>query len=280
MVNQHKIVNAADAPGHPTHENANEVKDGKVIDQLEEDNRARYFYNQSFDRNIGVPLAKAYRIVPKNLRIPLRSFMNNLGIPFTFANHILQGNFTWAVMDVGRFAINSTIGFAGLCDIAGPAGLPKNSSDFGITLGVWGVGPGPYLHLPLFGPSTTRDSLGMVLEIATPNPVKDALNFNTAVNAGLGFARYLDIRESLIEPLELMQANAIDPYTQMKSFYLQGREAAVRRAIIGPKADLMSKSGAGYGFGKYSGQGKPANQSPQLLPGSGDPAWQKDKDDN
>ena len=253
-----------------------------IIARLEEDNRARYRYNQKFDRYIGIPLAKTYRYVPKGLRIPLRSFMNNLGIPFTFANHILQGNFTWAVMDVGRFAINSTIGFGGLCDIAGPAGLPKNSSDFGITMGVWGVKSGAYLQLPLFGPSTMRDSFGTVLEIAAPNPVKDALNFTTAVNVSLGVARYLDIRESLIEPLELMQANAIDPYTQMKSFYLQGREAAVRRAIIGPKADLMSKPGARYGMGSYpgSGQGKPATQSLQLLPGSGDPAWEKDKKDD
>ena len=187
------------------------------------------------------------------------------------------------------FAINSTIGFAGMFDIAAPVGLPKNSTDFGITLGVWGVKPGRYLQLPLLGPSNLRDGLGFALEIATPNPIQKALNFTRTEKTSVTVVRYLDIRESLIEPLELMQANAIDPYIQLKSFYEQGRESAVRRAIIGPKADLGPKSpSGGYQGGGYPGSGarfttNPPGQSPSttpILPGSGDPAWEKDKEDD
>ena len=282
------FVLAAGAPGHPQQDAAPdsgvEIKDGKVIDRLEEENRARFAYNQKLDRIINNPLAKGYRIVPKGVRIVLRNAINNLSMPLTLGNHLLQGNFTWAVMDVGRFAINSTIGFAGMFDIAAPMGLPKNSTDFGITLGVWGVKTGPYLQLPLLGPSNLRDGFGFALEIATPNPLQKALNFTTIEKSSMTVVRYLDIRESLIEPLELMQANALDPYIQLKSFYEQGREAAVRRAIIGPKADLMSKSSSGgYPGGGYPGSGarfttNPPGQTPTttpIFPGSGDPAWGK-----
>ena len=105
------IVQAAGAPGHPQQdgmpnsgpESGVEIKDGKVIDRLEEENRARYAYNQNFDRIFSTPLAKGYRIVPKGVRIALRNVLNNMSMPLTLGNHLLQGNFTWAVMDVGRF---------------------------------------------------------------------------------------------------------------------------------------------------------------------------------
>lgn len=258
-------------------------------DRLEEENRARYAYNQRFDRVVVYPLIKGYRWIPEGIRLAISNALSNLGMPFIFANHVLQGNFTWAGQDVGRFAINSTIGFAGLFDVAAPIGLAKNGTDFGITLGVWGVPAGRYLILPALGPTNLRDTIGFATGIATPNPVKDALNLSSGANWSITGLNYLDIRDRLYDPMMMLEKTAVDPYSQMKSFYEQGREAAIRRARLGPASDdAAGKPGKPAWFmptqakpgQEKPGQEKPGGANPtQSLPGSGDPAWDREDKD-
>ncbi len=134
-------------------------------DPLEDANRKVFAFNQFVDRNAIVPVAKAYRdTVPDPVRDSLRDFINNLREPIIFVNDALQGQFQRAGETMGRFVINSTIGMGGVVDVAGRWGVPFHEEDLGLTLGTWGVPEGPYLVVPVLGPSTPRDLGGQVAE--------------------------------------------------------------------------------------------------------------------
>lgn len=124
-------------------------------------NRRVFAFNEFMDRALLKPVATGYQAVtPQFVDVGVSNFFANLGEVPSFANHVLQGRIADAGLDAGRFAVNTTLGIVGLFDVASRMGIQQRSTDFGITLGRWGVDPGPYLVLPLLGPSTVRDGVG------------------------------------------------------------------------------------------------------------------------
>ena len=134
-------------------------------DPLEPLNRGVYQFNEAVDNAIVKPVAQVYRaVIPQFVRSSVSNFFANINDVIVALNNLLQGKFTAAYSDFGRIAINSTLGLGGLFDIASEAGIEKHEEDFGQTLGYWGIGNGPFLMLPVLGPSTVRDSVGRYVD--------------------------------------------------------------------------------------------------------------------
>ncbi len=205
--------------------NANaQVDAGAVYDPWEGFNRKMFSVNNAIDKAVLVPAAKGYRAVThKKQRKGLRNLLANARTPVILINDILQGEFKRAGQTAGRFAINTTIGFGGMGDPAERIGVPQHAEDFGQTLAVWGVNSGPYLYLPLFGPSSVRGGFGAVGDIAM-DPLTwirtDAAALTRYSRAG---STALALREPLIEPLADIEANSLDYYASLRSFYWQSR---------------------------------------------------------
>jgi phospholipid-binding lipoprotein MlaA len=198
-------------------------------DPLESWNRQVFAMNMNFDHVVLKPTAEAYvAVVPEPARDGVHNFLVNLDSPVTFANDLLQGEVELAGETLGRFGLNSTIGVGGLVDVATPAGIPGHSSDFGQTLGVWGVGPNPYLVLPLLGPSNPRDATGYVADT-----FMDPLNYvgirtYTYWAIGRGAVNILDERSRNIETLDELDQSSVDKYASMRSLYRQYRASHIR----------------------------------------------------
>ncbi|HZD47889.1 MAG TPA: VacJ family lipoprotein [Silvibacterium sp.] len=202
-------------------------------DPLEDTNRAIFDFNQMVDRNVLVPVAKTYRtVLPDPVRDSIHDFLNNLRAPLNFANDTLQGDFKRAGETFARFALNSTVGVGGLIDVAGRWGqLPYHEQDLGITLGVWGVPEGPYIVVPLLGPSNPRDLGGQVAEgfgdpwnyIVTGNPW--TLYWIPFVRGGVSG---IDQRSRYIETLADIERTSLDYYATIRSLYRQRRAALIR----------------------------------------------------
>ena len=195
-------------------------------DPLESFNRGVYKVNDALDKAILKPVAKGYRaVVPLPFRGGVSNFFNNLrDVPIAF-NGLLQGRFRQAASDSGRFVINSSIGLFGIFDVASNLGLRKHDEDFGQTLGVWGVGSGPYLMLPLLGPSTVRDGSGLVVDFVT-NPATYIFEEGQEVWTAFGL-RILTLRASLLDAERLLEEAALDRYTFLRDAYLQRRERLI-----------------------------------------------------
>jgi len=198
-------------------------------DPLESWNRQVFALNQSFDSSVLKPTAEAYvDVVPEPARNGVHNFLVNLDSPVTFANDLLQGEVELAGETVGRFGLNSTIGLGGLIDVATPAGIPLHSSDFGQTLGVWGVGGDPYLVLPLIGPSNPRDLTGYVADMfMDPLPYLHIRDY-TYWAIGRGAVTVIDERAQNLQTLDDLQKGSVDMYTSMKSLYRQYRATHIR----------------------------------------------------
>ena len=202
-------------------------------DPLEDTNRAIFDFNQVIDRNVLVPVAKAYRtVLPDPVRDSLRDFLRNLREPLIFANDALQGEFERAGQTFARFTLNSTLGVGGLIDVAGRWGeLPYHEDDLGLTFGVWGIPEGPYLVIPVLGPSTPRDLTGQVAEgfgdpfnyIVTGNPY--TLYWIPFVRGGVAG---IDQRSRYIETLADIERTSLDYYATIRSLYRQRRAALIR----------------------------------------------------
>jgi phospholipid-binding lipoprotein MlaA len=202
-------------------------------DPFEDANRAIFDFNQVVDRNVLVPVAKAYRtVLPDTVRDSLRDFLRNLRAPLIFANDALQGEFERAGQTFARFTLNSTIGLAGFVDVAGRWGeLPYHEDDLGLTFGVWGVPEGPYLVVPILGPSTPRDLSGQVAEgfgdpfnrLVTGNPY--TLYWIPFVRGGVAG---IDQRSRYIETLADIERTSLDYYATIRSLYRQRRAALIR----------------------------------------------------
>ncbi|MGD8711395.1 MAG: VacJ family lipoprotein [Thiohalophilus sp.] len=194
-------------------------------DPLESYNRAMYKFNDAVDRNIATPTAKAYKqVVPQPVRSGVSNFFSNLDDMWVMLNNLLQLKFTDAASDFSRVIWNSTIGLFGLIDVATPMGLPKHDEDFGQTLGSWGVGEGPYIVLPFLGPSTLRDTGGLVAdwEYDPLINIKDNETYWGAV-----ILRAIDTRAELLGASRLLEQSGADPYTFMRDAYLQHRRNLV-----------------------------------------------------
>jgi phospholipid-binding lipoprotein MlaA len=199
-------------------------------DPFENTNRKIFDFNQTVDRAVLVPVAKAYRVLPNPVRDSIRDFLNNLNAPLIFANDALQGNFSLAKDTFTRFVIDSTIGIGGLVDVAGRWGIPYHEQDLGVTFGVWGIAEGPYLVIPVLGPSDPRDLGGQVAQ-----GFGDPWN-RLAANNGLLWVVFLrggvsgiDQRSRLIETLADIERTSLDYYATIRSLYRQRREALVHR---------------------------------------------------
>ncbi|MDR3435817.1 VacJ family lipoprotein [Telmatospirillum sp.] len=204
----------------------------QINDPLEPANRAIFSANQEVDTYLLRPLALGYRyVVPSFGRDRISDFLDNLKSPIYLANDLLQANFTLAGTTVGRFALNSSFGVFGLMDVAEPMGLPSHQSDFGQTMGVWGIGEGPYIVLPLFGPSNPRDTVGMLAE-SQADPLDYYLQTGGRhwmywTRMGLGA---VSTREAYLDVLDDMQRTSLDYYSAMRSLYRQRRAAQINGA--------------------------------------------------
>ncbi len=199
-------------------------------DPIEDVNRAIFDFNQTVDRNVLVPVAKAYRTVLTDpLRDSVRDFLVNLRAPLIFANDTLQGDFSRAGDTLARFVINSTIGIGGLVDVAGRWGIPYHEQDLGVTLGSWGVPEGPYLIIPVLGPSNVRDVSGQVAEgFADPWNILAADNSLVWISFVRGGVSGIDQRSRYIESLADIERTSLDYYATIRSLYRQRRAALIR----------------------------------------------------
>lgn len=198
-------------------------------DPLESVNRGVYAFNEVVDKNVIGPIAKGYRyITPDPVRERIGNFSDNLREPVSMLNALLQGDVEQGLTSFWRFAINTTIGFAGINDVASEAGLKERREDFGQTLGTYGAGNGPYIVLPLLGPSNGRDTIGMVVDWFT-NPFNYVIDDNAgqiALAAGQGLVE----RERLIDPIDDIYETSLDPYVTFRSVYYQHRNAQIKNA--------------------------------------------------
>lgn len=195
-------------------------------DPLESFNRAIFTFNDVLDQAAVKPAATFYQsALPSFVQTGVSNFFGNLGDVWTAVNNLLQGKLEAGMSDVMRVAVNSTFGFAGLLDIGSEAGLVKHREDFGQTLGKWGVVPGPYVVLPVFGPSTLRDTLAFPLDLkADPWAYKDPVNVR---NIGTGL-RLIDQRAAILDASNLVEEAALDKYTFIRDAYLQRRAGQIR----------------------------------------------------
>lgn len=192
-------------------------------DPFERINRTTFKFDDALAHKVALPIARGYQAtVPKPIRRGIANLFENAHTPVIMLNDLLQGKFTAFGQDTGRLILNSTLGLGGLLDPATQVGLPKEDNDFGRTLGTWGVHPGPYLVLPLFGPSDIRDGLGkLVDEFGAP---QSYINDKWILYGVEGVSLVNTFSESLLPTYQLLdQQNAFDRYAFSRNAYLQQR---------------------------------------------------------
>lgn len=195
-------------------------------DPLEPVNRGIFRFNEVVDGLVLKPAAHIYLgVVPTPVRHGVHNVLTNLSAPVVFLNSAFQGDDVNMGRTAGRFLINSTLGVAGIFDMASNMGIPKeHKKDFGQTLGVHNVGSGPYLVLPIFGPSSLRDGFGMIADTAM-DPFTYIFNSNTTI--ALDGARVIDRRAELLPLTDRIYRDSLDPYASIRSVYQQHREKVV-----------------------------------------------------
>jgi phospholipid-binding lipoprotein MlaA len=217
-------------------------------DPFENANRAIFDFNQTVDRAVLVPVAKAYRAaLPDPMRDSVRDFLYNLNAPLIFANDALQGRFALAKDTFLRFVIDSTIGMGGLVDVAGRWGIPYHEQDLGITLGVWGVAEGPYLVIPVLGPSDPRDLFGTAAQgFGDPWNIVATNHHMIWIVFARGGVSGIDQRSRLIETLADIERTSLDYYATIRSVYRQRRAALIHRTKepLPPNPSLTGIGGA------------------------------------
>ncbi len=209
------------------------------VDPLEPVNRKIYQFNNLVDRLLLKPVTKAYRaVIPAWGRTRMACFLRNLATPVTFFNSVLQGDMAYASTSFWRFTLNSTFGLGGLFDFAVEQGLRDRIEDFGQTAGVYDIPPGPYIVLPLLGPSTLRDAGGRGVDVFL-DP------FNYLASSDQIIARQaLDTVESRSETLSLtneIERTSLDPYATVRSLYLQSRRDLVHNGTEVPELEFQEE---------------------------------------
>lgn len=215
-----------------------QARDG---DPLEPVNRAVFTFNQTIDGLLLEPAARLYRIIlPNPVRDGIGNVLQNARSPVILANDVLQGNWQRANTTLGRFMINTIIGLGGVLDVATWAGMPDGHyEDFGQTLAVYGVADGPYLMLPLFGPSNPRDVAGRVVDILF-DPF--ALFAPTDASIGRTAAEGIHFREQNIETLEELERTSLDLYAATRTLARQLRASEIRNGAPAPIEDIYDDS--------------------------------------
>ena len=218
------------------------------VDKLEGVSRKIHQFNVAMDRNLLHPAAQGYDAVTPTLTKHLISNgFSHLQLPRDFANHLLQGEVDPALETLGRFTINTVLGAGGLLDPATEFGLPKQDNDFGITLGKHGVGAGYYLVLPFFGPTTTRDSVGRIVDLAfAPTSYIGVIEpgLNPELPAGLFALESVNFRHQNSAVIDDLLYNSEDSYVSLRAVYLQRRRAQIAGDDSGADAlpDIFNKN--------------------------------------
>lgn len=201
----------------------------RTNDPYEPFNRRVFAFNLVLDDNVAKPVAKAYRDnIPQFFRDGFRNFYDNYTSPVTFINDVLQGKSGRAAETATRFWVNTLMGFGGWFDVAGQYGLKKHKEDFGQTLAVWGLGEGPFLMLPLLGPSNPRDLTGRVVD-SFLNPISYGLSAAGVawLETVAGALDIVDSRSRLLEPMDELRRTSLDFYASVRSLYRQNRESEI-----------------------------------------------------
>ena len=190
-------------------------------DPLESMNRSIYSFNEGVDEAIFKPVATAYQnVTPRVARQGVTNFFDNLGDAWSFVNNVLQGQGQGAYNSMVRFSVNTVLGIGGLFDIASEAGIERQKQDFGQTLGRWGMPTGPYLVLPFWGPSTVRDSAGLVVDaFGYPANTMDDVRWRNSL-FGL---RMVNNRANLLKAGDVLDSVALDKYSLVRDVYLRSR---------------------------------------------------------
>lgn len=211
-------------------------------DPMEPWNRGVYKFNDAVDKAVVKPVATAYtKVTPGFLQTGVRNFFGNLGDAWSTVNSLLQFKGQDTMNSFWRVAINTTFGLGGIFDVASEARIPQNKQDFGLTLGHWGIASGPYMVLPLMGPSSLRDTVALPVDMKG-NPlgaVRHAATRNSLVAGSV-----INQRAQLLEAGDLLDQAALDPYAFMRDAYLQSRDAKVR-AGKNPAATVPANTPAG-----------------------------------
>lgn len=220
------VVTFAACLGAPAIASAQEAG---VPDPWEGMNRNLFAVHETVDNAVLEPVARGYRAVtPSPVRAGVRNFLRNLRGPVIFANDLLQGELGRAGTTAARFGVNTTIGIGGVFDPASSMGLERHDEDFGQTLAVWGLDSGPYVFVPLLGPTTVRDGAGRIVDVAF-DPLTwfegediDTIRATRTVVAGVA------AREQVIEAVDNIRRDAIDPYVTIRTSYGLLRESAIQ----------------------------------------------------
>jgi phospholipid-binding lipoprotein MlaA len=195
-------------------------------DPWEPFNERTFAFNYELDRHIVKPVAKAWnKVVPAPLQRLLKNALHNVSTPKRFANSLLQGKVTNAARELGRLFINSSVGLAGILDIAAENGLESRDTDFGQTLGVWGIGPGPYLVVPFMPPMTVRDGIGLGID-SLMNPL--SLVAPGAAEIGMTMGKTVNERAENLQTFEDVEESVLDLYSAVRNGYLQRRQKAIK----------------------------------------------------
>lgn len=209
-------------------------------DPLEPTNRAIYAFNNAIDNAVLKPVAQGYRYaVPAPVRGGIHNILANLSTPVQFSNDVLDGKPRRAGDTTMRFLINSTVGVLGFFDVAKNWGYPDHDTDFGMTMALWGLPAGPYLFLPVFGPSDPRDAVGLGV-----NTAMDPFTWvgqGAAVRA-LDWSRFtvngVDQRERHLDDIDSVKKTALDPYATFRSLYRQHRTSQIEDARNDKRATI------------------------------------------
>ena len=206
---------------------------------FERTSRAIFKFNMAVDDVVLEPLAKGYNKLPSPIKSGTSNFTSNIGTLLSIPNNILQGNFKQLGHSIGSFAINSTVGVLGLLNPAEKIGLKPNKEDVGQTLGSYGIGPGCYFVLPILGPTTMRDSFGMVADtfidpfahVTIREKELLSISGNSLDYYSVKASGAIDFRADNDKNFESLEKNSIDLYSSFKSIYLQDRENKISNSI-------------------------------------------------
>jgi len=206
---------------------------------FESTSRAIFKFNMAFDDIILEPIAKGYNKLPKPIKTGTSNFTSNIGTLLSIPNNALQGNIKQLGHSVGSFAINTTVGILGFLNPAEKMGLKPHKEDVGQTLGSYGIGTGCYFVLPILGPTTARDSIGMIADTFVDPFAHVTLRQNEILGASGNALDYyatkgvdaIDFRADNDTNLESLEKNSIDLYSSLKSIYLQSRENKIKNSV-------------------------------------------------
>jgi len=220
-----------------------EVAEGpEANDPMEDFNRVIFGFNDVLDTVILNPIAFVYTtIFPESLVHSISCLLRNLNEPIVFANNLLQGDIEGARVTLGRFLVNSTAGIGGLLDLSETVGLPYEKQDFGLTLASWGMDAGPYMVLPLLGPSNVRDTCGRLGDYLL-DPINWWAYFttnNAPYSYGRTGAQIIAVRAENLAILKRLKEDSLDYYATTRAWYMERRESLRRRDLIAQKKEML-----------------------------------------